>query len=50
MHLHALINYKIFFYNYINISNKNIILPLRNRVDHNIIYTNDFDKADYLSE
>ena len=40
------------FYNYINtkLNNKNLIPPLRNRVDHNIIYTNDFYKADCLSE
>ena len=40
------------FYNYINtkLNNKNLIPPIRNRVDHNSIYTNDFDKADWLSE
>ena len=40
------------FYNYINtkLNNKNLIPPLRNQVDHNIIYTNDFDKADCLSD
>ena len=40
------------FYNYINtkLNNKNVIPPLRNRVDHNIIYTNDFDKTDCHSE
>ena len=39
-------------YNYINttLNNTNVIPPLRNRVDDNIIYTNDFDKADCLSE
>ena len=41
-------NKKSSFYNYINIklNNKNLIPPL----DHNIIYTNDFDKADCLSD
>ena len=45
-------NKKYSFYNYINIklNNKNLIPPLRNRVDHNIIYINDFDKADCLSD
>ena len=45
-------NKKSSFYNYINtkLNNKNIIPPLRNRVDHNIIYTNDFDKAYFLSD
>ena len=45
-------NKKSSFYNYINtkLNNKNLIPPLRNRVDHNIIYTNDFDKADCLSD
>ena len=45
-------NNKSSFYNYINtkLHNKNLIPPLRNRVDHNIIYTNDFDKADCLSD
>ena len=40
------------FYNYIitKLNNNNLIPPLRNRVDYNIIYTNDFDKADFLSE
>ena len=45
-------NKQISFYNYINtkLNNKNLIPPLRNRVDHNIIYTNDFDKTDCLSD
>ena len=45
-------NTKSSFYNYINtkLNSKNIIPQLRNRVDHSIIYTNDFDKADCLSE
>ena len=45
-------NKKSSFYNYINtkLNNKNITPPLRNRVDNNIIYTNDFDKTDCLSE
>ena len=45
-------NKKSSFYNYITtkLNNTNLIPPLRNRVDHNIIYTNDFYKADCLSE
>ena len=45
-------NKKSSFYNYINtkLNNNNLIPPLRNRVDHNIIYTIDFDKSDSFSE
>ena len=45
-------NNKSSFYNYINtkLNNKNLIPSFRNRVDHDIIYTNDFDKADCPSE